>query len=388
MGKTALADGFVRIFGNIARYSPACRWSDPSAICVFIFCLLCALPLPAVATESIRVAIVENGNSVVLKSAAGLLREGIPTDRMEKRIVFRAGSPGLYIARLRSADGFVQVNGVRYRGVVEIRSKKNGSVLVVNDLDLEEYLLGVVAEEMPHDWEPEALRAQAVVARTFALYKKRAAGRRPYHVRATVNGQVYTGVRGERPSATSAVRETRGLVLAFAGGVIPAFFHSSCGGHTEDAAELWNINAPYLKGVACDCQNISKYAAWEKRIGIGTLTAALRKRGYSLNTAESMRIGTLTRTGRVREIEVIHNNGSIMITAEKIRQAVGYAEIPSLFFDLDLSGNEVVFSGRGLGHGVGLCQWGARKLAIEGWDYRAILDHYYPGTMAIRIDDL
>lgn len=337
--------------------------------------------------ETIRVAIADSQRSIVLRSSANLHQEAKQSGPV-KSLIINSSSLGGVLARFRSADGIIRVNNRPYRGTIEVRKDKRGTLLVVNDLDIEDYLKGVVAEEMPHDWEPEALKAQAVVARSFALYQKQAAGRRSYHLRATVNGQVYTGVRGERPETVRAVEETDGIVIAYGGRIIPAFFHSSCGGHTEDASELWGTDEPFLKGVDCDCQRISKYGVWEKRFGLDLIEKALRKRGYRVPALSSLRIGSITPAGRVREVEMLAAGGATAVPAEDLRGAMGYAEIPSVFFEITMSGREAVFSGRGMGHGVGLCQWGAKWMAGQGRGYQSIILHYYPGTRLAPADKL
>ena len=122
------------------------------------------------------------------------------------------------------------MNGKSYRGRIEVAKKKNGLLLVVNELDIEDYLRGVVAAEIPPDWEPEALRAQAVASRTYALYQKRTSGARPYHILATVDSQVYNGRSAEHRAAAAAVADTEGIVITYQGEIIPAFYHASCGG--------------------------------------------------------------------------------------------------------------------------------------------------------------
>jgi stage II sporulation protein D len=356
-------------------------------VVIIAILIACNIAVLSSASESIRVAVADNQKTVVLKSSMGLVLEGARQGRVEKKMTFGADYAGAGQVRVISDDGFVQVNGRSYRGTVEVRKKKNGALLVVNELDLEDYLMGVIAAEMPHDWEPEALKAQAVVARAFALHEKKAAGRRPYHILATVNGQVYSGRLGERQAPVRAVRETRGLVLTYAGEVIPAFYHSSCGGHTEDALELWSIDAPYLKGVDCDCQKISKYGAWERRFSLASFASALRTRGYRLQGITGVKTGSVTPAGRVRDVEIVCDNGTMSVPAEHLREAIGYNQVPSIFFETAVSGQDVVISGRGRGHGVGLCQWGAKTLAQEGYDYRSILRHYYPGTRLTQLDD-
>jgi stage II sporulation protein D len=347
---------------------------------------LVSIPAITLGSETIRVAIADNQKTVSLQSSSGLMAAGQSTIHSEKKVLFNSGSFGRHLVRFRSAGAVIQVNGKGYRGWVEIRKKRNGLLLVVNELDVEEYLNGVIAAEIPPDWKFEALKAQAVASRTYALYQKQSAGKRPYHILATVDGQVYSGNRGEHPQAVRAVRETRGVVITYHGEIIPAFYHSSCGGHTENAAELWGIDEPYLKGVDCECQEISKYGIWEKRVPLSEVLSALRKMGYRLHDILDVGIGGITPAGRVKEVIVTRRGGKLMVPAEDLRAALGNTLIPSVFFELELSGREAVFSGRGRGHGVGLCQWGAEEMAIRGYDYQSILGHYYPGTKLTKIE--
>jgi len=346
--------------------------------------LVIAFLLPGIASavraEYIRVAIADNRSSVILRSADGLVVEGVPAGRRATVMHISGASLGRGRLRVRSQSAFIEVDGTRYRGIVEVRRRGNGRLLVVNDLALEAYLQGVVAAEIPHDWEMEALKAQAVASRTYALHQKRTAGRRPYHILATVDSQVYLGARGERPRALRALEETRGEVILHRGKLIQAFYHASCGGRTEDASELWGIDAPYLKGVDCDCQQISSYGTWERRFSIPAVLRALRREGYRLNAIDGVAGGAITAGGRVMDVQFRHAGGMLSVPAESLRAVLGYSRVPSIFFEPELDDREVVFSGRGLGHGVGLCQWGAKEMAGRGHDYRAILAHYYPGT--------
>ena len=182
-----------------------------------------------------------------------------------------------------------------------------------------------------------------------------------------------------------AVRATTGLVIAYRGEVIPAFYHSSCGGHTEDAALLWGIDLPYLKGVDCECQNILRSGLWEKRISTSVITHALKRLGYRMNDISDMYIGILTPAGRVKEVSVRNAGKTSIVSGETLRAALGNNVIPSLFFEVELAGTEAGFSGRGSGHGVGMCQWGAQEMAQRGYDFKSILLHYYPGTGFMRI---
>lgn len=346
---------------------------------LIVFVALC--PLSVSASENIRVVISDNQHEVTLASSTGLMVKGTASNNHEKKLVFGQGSVANRPVRIGAVNGLVRVNGKSYRGWVELRKKRNGLILVINDLDIEDYLKGVIASEIPNDWEYEALKAQAVAARSYALYQKRSAGNRPYHILATVSSQVYNGSSGERLNALRAVEDTKGIVLTYQGRVIPAFYHSNCGGHTENAAELWGIDAPYLRGVDCECQNIVATESWEKRIGISLISRAMGRLGYRLNDISDIRIGAITPAGRVKEVAVRSAGRTTVVSAETLRAALGNTVIPSVFFELELSEGEAVFSGRGNGHGVGLCQWGAKEMAQRGYDYKAILSHYYPGTV-------
>ena len=337
------------------------------------------------ASENIRVSIADDRRTVVLSAPSGLVVDGRESTPLTTRMTIRSDAFGNAPRHVRSLKGVVEVAGKPYRGVMEVRKKRNGLLQVVNELDIEEYLKGVVAAEIPSDWEMEVLKAQAVASRTYALYQKRSRARQAYHIRDTVESQVYLGARGERRRALKAVAETKGEVVLYDGEVIAAFYHSSCGGRTEDASVLWGIDEPYLKGVDCDCQQISTYGLWEKRFTVAAVLSALRREGYRVGPIESIESGTITPGGRVQDVLFRTSRGATAVPAEMVRAALGYARVPSIFFEPELIESEVVFSGRGLGHGVGLCQWGARERAQRGLDYRRILQYYYPGTTVGRL---
>ena len=351
---------------------------------LLLTCTLIFSAVSAAASESIRVAVLDNQTSVTIKAEGGLRWEGAASGKESKRIVFTSGLVGSRPVKVLPQGQYLQVNGKSYRGLIEIRKKKNDLLLIINELDIEDYLRGVVASEVPYDWEFEALKAQAVASRTFALYQKRTTRSKPYHLVASVNGQMYDGRSAEREQAVKAVKETEGVIVAYKGEAAAAFYHSSCGGHTENAMELWGINEPYLRGVNCDCQEISRYGAWEKRVGLPVIAAALERQGYRMKDAANVRINGITPAGRVKLVSISTSEGIVNVPAEKFRAAVGYASIPSVFFEAETSGSEVVISGRGLGHGVGMCQWGAREMAQRGRDFKEILGHYYPGTKLLN----
>jgi stage II sporulation protein D len=207
--------------------------------------------------ESLRVAILKGGESVRLDGSGLLvvLDGGEPYGGPFPLNVKRAGR-GLSaggrgcVKVVASASGPLLVNGKPYRGVVEITPADDG-MLVINELHVEEYLVGLINCEISSQWPMEAVKAQAVIARTYALYQKEARRGAPYHLESTVLDQVYEGCLIEDSRALRGVRDTEGEVLTWRGEVIQAFFHSSCGGHTEASENVWGFPLPYVAGVDC-----------------------------------------------------------------------------------------------------------------------------------------
>ncbi len=249
--------------------------------------------------------------------------------------------------------------------------------LAINVLPLEEYLAAVLGGEMPHTFPEEALKAQAVAARSYALTRKIAARDAGllFHLGATVLSQVYSGVDHEDPRTIAAVVATRGEVLANGVDPVEAYFHSSCGGETESGGAALGRSLSYLEPVSCPCRGHSPYAHWSVTVKEHDLLEALGGRSVS-----GVAVVSRTATGRARTVRVDSPTGRREISATVFREAVGYQRLPSLWFDVHRSGSDFVFEGRGSGHGAGLCQWGAKIMADRGSSYREILAHYYPGT--------
>lgn len=327
----------------------------------------------------IRVLLADDLRQAQVRAAQGMRVQGAPAGSV-LRTWNGASSSVRGSLRLVPVRGSLSFQGTAYRGDLVIRKKANGALSVINALDIEDYLQGVVAAEIPPDWEMEALKAQAVAARTYALRQKGVNAARGFSVYASVNSQMYLGKQGERPRAARAVRETAGQVLRHRGRLIDAFYHSSCGGHTGDALELWGLDAPYLRGVDCDCQKISAYGRWEKRFPVREVLAALQREGYPARDILGAANGGVTSAGQVQRVLFRTSEGTVSVPSESLRQGLGPSRLLSIFFDTELIDQDLVLSGRGRGHGVGLCQWGAQEMALRGASYRDILARYYPGT--------
>lgn len=282
--------------------------------------------------------------------------------------------------RLRAKLDILYVNEKQYKGALVIHIEHR-DILVVNEVPLETYLVGLINAEMNSKWPLEAVKAQAVVARTFAMKKMEERRHKNYDVKADVSDQVYHGSALEDEESELAVNQTAGEVLIYRGELANTFYHSTCGGHTASVQEVWGRYYPYLVGVECQwCVDSPRYF-WKYEITGSELGKVLQKK--DINVGEVRKIKTLGKTssGRVSRVEIFGSRSKRIINATVLRTAVGYTKIFSTLFDVDEpeKGN-FVFMGRGSGHGVGMCQWGARGMALASKSYREILEYYYPGT--------
>jgi stage II sporulation protein D len=287
-----------------------------------------------------------------------------------------------------SASSAVYVNKKPYRGLAELSVADKG-ILVVNQLPLEEYLVGLINCEISSAWPIDAVKAQAIIARTYAVNRKNARLTAPYHLESSVIDQVYDGCLIEDSRARRAVLDTSGEVLTFGGDIIQAFYHSSCGGHTEDSENVWGASLPYLKGVECQyCLTSPSSTAWEYKLSLKELEERLRLGGHKVSGLYDIKPGVINSRGRLKFVSLLGSKGSGTVTGDQFRKAVGYGFIKSTRFTVKNSKNEISFSGSGNGHGVGLCQWGAKQRALDGFNSGEILAYYYPGTLLKKLSDI
>lgn len=275
--------------------------------------------------------------------------------------------------------------GRRYRGTFS-RTQTGEIVSVV---PLEQYLWSVVSREMPHSWPAAALQAQAVVARTFVLARSNPA--RGYDLVPSEADQVYTGIDAETRETIAAVDATAGQAVRFGDGFAEALYSSCCGGHTESNADAWG-GAPlsYLSGVRCTYCNDSPWYAWTQKVPLSRVETALAAQIKTIGDLQSLSLDAADPSGRARFWLFTGDSGTQRIKAGTVRTMLGTRTLPSLLVQrvaIDAAQQPaaqaertVSIEGGGLGHGVGLCQWGARGMALGGADARAILSYYYPGT--------
>lgn len=275
--------------------------------------------------------------------------------------------------------GDLLVDGTHYVGNIEVWKGQEGMYLI-NELPLEEYVKNVVNAEVPSHWDMEALKTQAVIARTYALYQKNTNNNPHYDITSSVLHQVYKGSTIDA-RISYAVMHTEGEVLTYDGNLIEAFYHSTSGGKTEDPAEVFGKSYPYLRPVESNCE-MSPYWIWERKIPLDEIGKALNLPG-----TKEMTISSYTTTGRVKTVAVVHSNGTTTVKATDLRKLLGWNRLPSTNFTMTRENDQIVFEGKGYGHGVGLCQWSALKMAQEGKNYKEILSFFYPGATIQLYED-
>jgi stage II sporulation protein D len=263
---------------------------------------------------------------------------------------------------------------------------------------MEDYVKGVLAKEMPvgkNEENLEALKALAVCVRTYAQ-KKLKDGKIYFDIYDDTRDQVYGGMDAESPLSNRAAGETKNLILKYDGTQATLFYHSTCGGYTESSQNVFTKEyVTYLKGIKDGSEpycKISPRFEWTETYGKELIISRLKN--YSLLNDLNYRledISILSRfnSGRVNEMEIkVVSNSSekktIIIKGNEIRSILrtsdGKMILWGTMFDVSKKSNSIVLSGKGFGHGVGLCQWGAIALSQKGWSYKDILEHYYPGT--------
>lgn len=328
-------------------------------------------------------------------------------------------STGPVSVRPLAKDGLVKItDGYTYRGYLEfIKSPVSSGLTVVNVVPMEYYLYGVVGKEMSPSWNLEALKAQAVAARTYAVFHKNYFKSRGYDMADDTRSQVYGGVNAEAASIKQAVDGTSGEILTYQGKPIEAFFCASAGGWTEHSENVWGSHIMYLRGVADRSFHMPSYS-WSVKTTPERLAANLTAAGKGVGTVQSITLSPLAKrpmhvndrgvSGRVRTLIVRGTKGQVTITGNAFQSLFG---LKSTLFDFyqgtgtppnpDMgkngrtltlpikAGQPLTIYGFGWGHGLGMSQYGAYQMAKENPGvkeyYRQILSHYYTGTTLERL---
>ena len=289
------------------------------------------------------------------------------------------------------------VNNKPYRGLLRLINNPSSGLMAVNVVDLDDYVAGVVCCEMPSLWKIPALMAQAVAARTYALYRARTRASWSYDVCPTTGDQVYNGISGETSSGWEAVERTRGIVLLYDWKILPAYYHAVCGGHTASRKTVFGEEEiTPLAGRECRFCNPSmhgllgpkmeKYFRWEVTVQQADLASALALQGVNMPSIDAIVPVNIDAGGYAAAVDIRPKTGApARMPVEKFRLAVGFSKLISPAFNCTKKGNAFVFTGKGYGHGVGMCQWGASGMARENYTSQAILEYYYPGAQVTKV---
>jgi stage II sporulation protein D len=339
------------------------------------------LAIPAQAAVELRVAIKKGASEVkVGSSTPAIVRDGTgkQVGSLTNLDAFAAvpKGKGVGIGNWQASQliieptegGYVWIGDRWYRGRTRLL-RQGAGVTAVNLVDLESYLYSVVGSEAIPTWPQDALRAQAVAARTYALYLSSRSSNRFYDLDTTTSTQVYKGLEKEFDTTHEAVDGTAGKILTYNGKAILAAFHSSSGGHTENVEDVWASPLPYLRGVV-DYDQQSPVFQWTK-----TFTPVqLGKLIGGVGSVRSLIPERTTPLGRVLSLKVVGTGGTKRVNGVQLRKAL---DLRSTLFTASEENGAFVVSGRGYGHGLGLSQWGSQYLAEQGVGYQEILDHYY-----------
>ena len=373
------------------------------------FTIISSMPMVVLDNGGHQVQTIKENQTVTVSSGGGSVH--INGHSIDKSITVQ-NTQGRYGSEL-------QTLGKTYRGAVTVHANASGSMSVINVLGLEQYVQGVVPEEVVPSWPTAALEAQAVAARTYALHSMKSKQNSIYDIGTTTADQVYGGKSSEFASTNAAVKRTHGMIITYQGQPVNALFHSDGGGYTEDSVNLWGNDLPYLKGVV-DYSNHEGTTVWNvitSRQSIEQkLAAASKSVGYLQKIELSplvdrpMKVQDRGVSGRVKTMKFVGEKGSVSLTGEQVQ---GIFSLKSTLFDFyvgqtppsQIQGSSIkanhIFSkanqtvtihGYGWGHGLGLSQWGAaemasRKEASQPDYYKVILQHYYQGTALTKLYD-
>ncbi len=276
--------------------------------------------------------------------------------------------------------GLLRVGGKSYRDGLRFWRESSSKLLVVNEISMDDYLRGVLPLETSASWPPEALKAQAVASRTYALFKAIEKKNEKFAMSKDVLSQVYGGKSSERPETSQAVEDTRGQVLTSGGKIFPAYFHSTCGGKTTHAEYVWDVE-PHksLRGVECKFCWESKHYTWRTEFTRAEIQKKLKIKGVKMGTIRGIQIGEMDSSGRARSFIVVHDEGQIKFHSNDFRIWLDPGKFKStMVTNIEKTPSGFLFQGKGWGHGVGLCQFGMRQLGKLGYTYQQILEYYYP----------
>jgi len=386
--------------------SPLKRRLNPLIILITILVVSCQLSVVSCFAQSprhIRVAILENVSSLRLKVRGTYAVIDSATNKVLSQgknlnTTVAVYSAGILLRNTRSNSNkllvksydneAIIINGRMFRGEMQFIKNSPTQLSAINYIELEDYIKGISVRETSHYRPAESLKAEVIVFRTFALYKMQENKQKDFDLTSDIYSQVYGGKGAERYRINKAVDETRGLVLTYQAKIILSFYHATCGGYTEDASLLWDIDMLPLKGVPCNFCQDSPHFKWHNVLSQEEVKNILVKAGYGIGNIKEILILGRDKSNRITNLKILTEKKNIEISAKDFRNLLGPNIIKSTNFNVRVVEEDVVFEGFGWGHGVGLCQWGAYFMAKQGYDYKQILEYYYPAAVVSSINNL
>lgn len=345
-----------------------------------------ALVAPAQASVILRVAIQRDVNQVrVGSSTTAIVKDssGRNLGELPGMSAFYASATGGGVALNKwqsslfwiepSGKGFVYINDRWYRGRTLVVPTGKG-LAAINWVDLEEYLYSVIGGEMYPNWPPEALKAQAIAARTYALYERQKQRNNPIYDLGDSpdRWQIYQGVKTETPTTYAAVDKTAGEVLTYKNQIILSVFHNCSGGHTENVEDVWGSREPYLRGVQDFDQNVSE-CNWVRTFSPTEISTKFPEVG----NVKQMIAESYSPFRSVKALRIVGDKGQKVLKGEDVRTAL---RLKSTRFTVTNGNGGFILTGLGDGHGLGMSQWGAYNLARQGYNHLQILNYYYQGV--------
>lgn len=377
-------------------------------------------PRRAEGAPTIRVAVLKDAPRVQITAGAAEARlvnqAGQEVQKLSANasVEILASPSGLLVGSAAISDRVLRIESVSAKDALRLNGQEVGPRLLVRLtggaglqaialLDLEEYLCGVLAGEVPFErWHTEALKAQAVTSRSYAFHQLKRNANEPYDVESTVMSQVFKAGYRSNAILNAAASSTRGLVLTYNGVPFSAYFHSTCGGHTEPGPHVFPEQAPIkpLSGAPCAyCQQSPSFrwklaldkAALEQKLAAASAAGVLGTpwpAGAKIQSLDFLDAAgaPLVPWTRAVQVSLRHGSGLVRMPGNQFRLVYSARELKSLLFERAVdTGAAVEISGGGFGHGVGLCQWGSQGMAQAGATYAQILGKYYPGAALTRM---
>lgn len=287
--------------------------------------------------------------------------------------------------KIEPVQGFLKFKENEYQGTFII-TKYNNNFLLINNVELEDYIFSVLKTECWPGWPLEVYKIMAITSRSYGianlLETKKTS--QPFHIRNTNKHQTYTGVHYNK-LMKQAVEETRGLVLAYKKKPILAMYDACCGGVIPaNIAGVNFVKCPYLaRKKQCIYCRKCKFFNWSLQYDKKTLTTILKREYPKLTGIKEIRVFKKDKAGLVKIIEVTDGKSRYHITGKRFYSLIN--KVVSYYYSITTKGNKIIFKGQGLGHHLGLCEWGARQMVEDGLDYRYILKFYYPGTKFMKL---